>query len=158
MMKVFVIYDSKYGNTKTVAEAILEGLKQSEQVNASIGYAKKIDPGTLASYDALIIGAPNHMGKPSITITEFVYTLSKARIDAKWFATFDTYYKRERNKGKAMRKIEKQINKHLPNLRPITSGLSVKVTGIKGPIEDGELPKAKEFGQEIANQLLAKHT
>jgi multimeric flavodoxin WrbA len=41
-MKVFVIYDSKYGNTKLAAENILEGIKQVEGIEAAIGYAKKL--------------------------------------------------------------------------------------------------------------------
>jgi menaquinone-dependent protoporphyrinogen IX oxidase len=76
-MKVFVIYDSKYGNTKIVAEKILEGLKQLGGIEAATGYAKEVDPQGLLGYDALIIGAPNHMGKPSRTITKFVSSLSQ---------------------------------------------------------------------------------
>ncbi len=155
-MKVFVVYDSKYGNTKIVAESILEGLKRTEEIQADIGYVKKIDLKMLAGYDALIIGAPNHMGKPSIAITEFIFALKKANLDAKWFAAFDTYYKRQGNFEKAMRKLEKQINERLPNVTLITSGLSVKVKGVKGPIETSELLKAKEFGEKIASQLLGR--
>jgi len=43
-MKAYVIYDSKYGNTKIVAENILEGLKQLGGVEAAIGYAKEVNP------------------------------------------------------------------------------------------------------------------
>lgn len=155
-MKVFVLYDSKYGNTKAVAEAILQGIEQTQGIEANIGYVKKIDPKTLAGYDALVIGAPNHMGKPSVTITEYIYVLARANVGVKWFAVFDTYYKRERYFEKAMRKLETQINQQLPNMAPITHGLSVRVKGIKGPIEDGELAKATEFGKRIAAQLLTK--
>jgi multimeric flavodoxin WrbA len=41
-MKVFVIYDSKYGNTKLAAEKILEGIKQVEGIEATIDYAKEV--------------------------------------------------------------------------------------------------------------------
>ncbi len=40
MVKVFVFYDSKYGNTKLVAEKIAEGLK-SEGVEADLSYVKE---------------------------------------------------------------------------------------------------------------------
>ncbi len=154
-MKVFIIYDSKYGNTKTVAEAISEGIRETQAIEVTIGYVKKIDPKTLAGYDAIVIGAPNHMGKPSLAITEFIHALSRTNVWAKWFTAFDTYYKHERNFEKTMRKLEKQITQQLPGMSPITTGLSVKVEGIKGPIGEGELPKAKEFGRKIASQLLA---
>jgi flavodoxin len=152
-MKVFIVYDSKYGNTKLVAENILEGIKQAGDIEAAIGYAKEVDSQTLAGYDALIIGAPNHMGKPSRTITKFIDSLSKSHLDAKWVAVFDTYFQRERYFEKAMKKLEKHINERLPNLVLITSGLSIKVKGVNGPIVEGELPKAKDFGREIAVKL-----
>jgi menaquinone-dependent protoporphyrinogen IX oxidase len=152
-MKAIIIYDSKYGNTANVAENILEGLKQLGGIEATIGYVKEVDPQTIVGYDALIIGAPNHMGKPSRTITKFVDSLSGAHVDAKWVAAFDTYFQRQKYFEKAMKKLEKHINKQLPNATPITSGLSVKVNGVNGPIADSELLKAKEFGKQLATTL-----
>ena len=157
-MKVFVIYDSKYGNTQIVAENILEGLKQSEGVEASIGYAKQVDSGMLAGFDVLAFGAPNHMGKPSRTMMKFVDSLSKAPLDAKWVAAFDTYFQRQRYFEKAMKKLEKHLNTRLPNLKLITSGLSVRVNGVNGPVREGELAKAQEFGKKLAAQLKAQHS
>ncbi len=157
-MSFYVIYDSKYGNTKLVAESILDGLKQTGEIDAAIGNVKDIDLKALIGYDALIIGSPNHMGKPSRTMIKFVNSLSNLPIDAKWAAAFDTYFYRQRYFEKAMKKLERHINKRLPNLELITPGLSVKVKGVNGPIEDGQLPKAKEFGEKIAAQLTgAKH-
>ncbi len=49
--------------------------------------------------------------------------------------------------------MEKRINEKVPGLRLITSGLSIRVGGMKGPIVEGELPKCKDFGKKIANQL-----
>jgi len=49
--------------------------------------------------------------------------------------------------------MEKRIGEKVPALKLITSGLSIKVDGTKGPITDGELPKCKEFGKKIANLL-----
>ncbi len=54
---------------------------------------------------------------------------------------------------KAVKKMEKRIGEKVPALKLITSGLSIKVDGMKGPITDGELPKCKEFGKKIANLL-----
>jgi flavodoxin len=152
-MKAFVVYDSKYGNTKQVAENILDGLKQTGEVEAAIGYAKEVSPRDLAGYDVLIIGGPNHMGKPSRTITRFVDSLTAASLSAKWFSAFDTYFQRQRYYQKAMKKLEKHITEQIPNLTQLTPGLSVRVKGVNGPIIEGELPKAIEFGKTIAAQL-----
>jgi hypothetical protein len=49
--------------------------------------------------------------------------------------------------------MEKKINEKFPGRKLITSGLSIKVGGMKGPIVEGELPKCKEFGKKIARQM-----
>ncbi len=71
---------------------------------------------------------------------------------AKWVAVFDT------NLGgpdfeKSVKKMEKRISEKVPGLKLIVPGLSIKVGGMKGPIVEGELPKCKDFGNKIANQL-----
>ena len=152
--RVFVVYDSKYGNTKRVAELIAEGLKENAEIEVAMGSAKEIDPKEISNHDALIIGAPNHMGKPSRTITKFIDNLAKVESNAKWAVAFDTYFQRQRYFEKAMKKLEKQINQKLPKVKLITSGLSIKVNGVNGPVAEGELPRAKEVGKKIANQLL----
>jgi menaquinone-dependent protoporphyrinogen IX oxidase len=37
-VKVFVAYDTKYGNTKQVAENILAGIKEVAGMEAAMGY------------------------------------------------------------------------------------------------------------------------
>ena len=59
----------------------MEGLKEVEGIETAIGYAKEIDPAKVADYDALVIGAPNHMARPSRTMRKFVDRL--AEIDLK---------------------------------------------------------------------------
>lgn len=150
--RVFIIYDSKYGNTKRVAKAIAGGLLEVG-IECDIGHAKEVDLQKITEYDALIFGAPNHMGKPSRTIMQCVNRLADIELHATYASAFDTYFMRERYFEKAMKKLEKHINNKLPKLKMVTPGLSIKVNGVSGPIAEGELPKAKAFGQKIANQL-----
>jgi flavodoxin len=152
-MKVFIIYDSKYGNTKIVAENILENLMQAEGIEADIGYAKEVDPQKLICYDALIIGAPNHMGRPSQTIQKFIDGLGKLALKAKNGAVFGTYSGRVRPLDRAVKKQEIILERKLPNLKLLSPSLSIKVKGVTGPISEGELSRVKEFGKRIANQL-----
>ena len=72
-------------------------------------------------------------------------------MDGKKFAVFDTYMGRDFEK--AVKKMEKRISEKAPGLRRISDGLSIKVQGMKGPIAEGELPKCKEFGRNIAVQI-----
>ena len=151
MVKVFVVYDTKYGNTKLAAEKIVEGLREIEGIETAISDVEEADLEKVADSDALVIGAPNHWGGPARTIRIFIDKLGKLDLKAKWVAVFDTYLGGDFEK--AVKKMEKRIGEKVPGLKLIASGLSIKVQGTKGPIVEGELPKCKDFGKNIANQL-----
>ena len=153
MVKVFVVYDTKYGNTKLVAEKTVEGMKKVEGIETTISDVEKTDPEKAADYDAILVGSPNHFGGPVGGINRFIDKLGKLDLKAKWIAVFDTYI--DKDFEKAVKKMEKRIGEKLPALKLITSGLSIKVDGMKGPIADGELPKCIDFGKKIADQLKA---
>jgi hypothetical protein len=53
-----------------------------------------------------------------------------------------------------MKKMEEQITVKIPDLKLVTPGLSVRVTGMKGPVAEEELPKCREFGSRIANEIV----
>ena len=75
MVSAFVFYDSKYGNTKLAAEKIVEGLR-SEGVEADLGYVKDVSLQEAVCFDLVVLGAPNHMGRPSRTMKAFVDRLA----------------------------------------------------------------------------------
>ncbi len=152
MVKVFVFYDSKHGNTKLAAEKIVEGLQNVEGIETSIGYIKEgVD--NVACYDAIVLGAPNHMGRPSRAMQKFIDTLVQVDLKAKAVAVFGTYAGRERAMDRAAKKLQNLVQKKLPNLNLITPAISIRVNGVTGPIVEGELPKCEEFGKKIATQL-----
>jgi len=151
MVKVFVVYDTKHGNTKLVAEKIVEGMREVEGIETTISDVEEVDLERVADYDAIIIGSPNHWGGPVRGIKKLIDKLGKLDLKAKWVAVFDTYIKEDFEK--AVKKMEKRISEKVPILKLIVPGLSIKVGDMKGPIVDGELPKCKEFGIKIARQL-----
>jgi len=151
LVRVFIVYDTAYGNTKRVAEKIGEGLREVEGIEIAISDIKEAEIGNLADSDAILIGAPNHIGSPPRTARKFIDKLGKRNVKAKWIAVFDTYMGGDFEK--VVKKMEKKIGEKLPSLQLITSGLSIRVKGIKGPIMENELPKCINFGKKIANQL-----
>ncbi|MEM3581222.1 MAG: flavodoxin domain-containing protein [Candidatus Bathyarchaeia archaeon] len=151
MVRVIVVFESRYGNTKRVAESIIEGINEAGGVEVSLKELKEVDLNEISSYDAILIGSPNHMGGPTRGIKGFIDKLSKLQLDGRKFAVFDTYMGKDFEK--AVKKMEKRISEKAPGLKRITAGLSIKVQGVKGPIAEGELPKCKEFGKNIAIQL-----
>jgi flavorubredoxin len=153
LKKVLIVYDSKYGNTKLAAENILTGLKKIEGIETAISYVKDIEFDKVTDFGTIILGAPNHMGRPSRTIKGFVNKLADLELKTKNIAIFDTYSGKVRAVDRAVKKLVKIVENKLPNLHLISPTLSVRVKGIKGPIVEDELPKCIEFGKKIASQI-----
>jgi flavorubredoxin len=153
LVKVFIAYDTKYGNTKLAAESVLEGVKTIEGVETAIGYVKEVDVARIVDFNAIVLGAPNHMGKPSRTMKKFVDRLSEVDVKAKSVAVFGTYSGSVRPMDRAVKKLEKMVQNKLPNAKLISPGLSIRVKGIPGPIVEGELQKCVDFGRKVASQI-----
>ncbi len=151
MAKVAVVYESRYGNTRRVAETIIKGIEEASGVETFLGELKKTDLNSIPSYDVVLIGSPNHMGGPTRGIKIFIDRLGKLQLEGKRFAVFDTYIGKDL--AKAVKKMEKQISEKVPGIRQIVPGLSIKVQGTKGPVAEGELQKCVEFGKKIATHL-----
>jgi flavorubredoxin len=122
-------------------------------VEASVGSVKEVDVEDIAGCEALVLGAPNHMAKPSRTMMKFVDRLVRVDLKAKYVAVFGTYSERVRDPDRTVRKMEKSLEKKLPKINLISPSLSVKVHGVTGPIFEGDLSKCRDFGRRIANQL-----
>ena len=146
MANAVVIYDSKHGNTKTVAESIAEGLREGGVVDVLVLRVDAAKIEVLAGYDALVIGSPNHIGGATRRIKKLITDLST--LQGKLVAAFDTYMGKDFEK--AVGKILKRLGDIAPGLEAITPGLSVLVNGMTGPIAEGELAKSKAFGKRIA--------
>ncbi len=161
MPKVLVVYESKYGNTKRVAETIIEGMKEIPGVEASLRERKDVNYKELPNCNAILIGSPNHMGNATHGILGFIGKVDKLKLAGKLVAVFDTYrgvYDRAKASQfqVAMKKMEKRLGEKAPTMNLVTPGLSIMVQGKEGPITEGELPKAKEFGAKFAAQLISR--
>jgi flavorubredoxin len=150
LARVFIVYDTQYGNTKLVAEKISEGIREFKGIETEVCDVKEVDFGKLADADAILIGAPNHMGSPSRTIMKFIDELSRLELKAKRVAVFDTHMMKDE---KAIGKIEEKLGEKVPALKLMAASLGIRVDGMKGPITEGELPKVIDFGKKIAAQL-----
>ena len=64
MARVFIVYDTKYGNTKLVAEKIAEGMRELEGIETEVSDIKKVDLKKIGSFDAILIGSSKPFWKP----------------------------------------------------------------------------------------------
>ena len=61
MAKALVIYYSQSGNTKKMAESVVEGIKK-EGLEVALKEAKETEASELLEYEAIIIGSPTYYG------------------------------------------------------------------------------------------------
>jgi menaquinone-dependent protoporphyrinogen IX oxidase len=156
-MKGMVVYDTSYGNTKSVAEAIAETLKESG-MEVDLFYVKDVKKLSAKEYDFLVLGSPTKFGTMSFTFKRFLGKVKGEEWVNKPFAAFDTENpenieraQAEDKEWSAAEKIaeklkEKKMNQLLPVLKAV-------VFGQKGPLKEGEIDRAKDYAREVAAKL-----
>jgi NAD(P)H dehydrogenase (quinone) len=150
MKKVIIVYESVYGNTKKIAEAISEGINNIEGVECVVKKTGEIHTDDLCDYDAILFGCPNHDQGPALNLVKFIDRAAIVHLKAKIGAAFDTYT--GGNKDVAVTKLETKIQEKLPGVS-LEGKLSAKVTGRKGPLADDEESRALDFGTQFAKRL-----
>jgi len=144
-MKILVVYDSLYGNTKAVAQAIAEAIPGEVEV-VHVGEA---NASQVAAYQLLVVGAPTHGAKPSPKTREFLDQIQPSALEGINVAGFDT---RMTNKlillfGTAAPKIAKVLKQKGGTL--VGSAEGFYVTGGEGPLKDGELERAAAWAKGL---------
>jgi flavodoxin I len=144
-MKTLVVYDSLYGNTKTIAQTIGDAIPGEVEV-LHVGVAKASGPG---AYDLLIVGAPTHGARPSPDAKAFLDQIEAFALKGVNVAAFDT---RMTNKlitlfGVAAPKIAKALKEKGGTL--VSSPQGFFVTGGEGPLKEGEVERAAIWAKDL---------
>jgi flavodoxin len=151
-MNTLVVYDSLYGNTQAIAQAIGGAISGEVQVL----HVDQLDIGDLDTADLVIIGSPTHGALPSQAIQGLLEKIGPpAREDAR-VATFDTRLTwpfLERWGGFAAPKMAATLQEKGWTLAGAPGGFFVK--GLKkGPLKRGETERAAAW----AKGLIEGHT
>jgi flavodoxin len=146
-MKTLIVYYSKFGNTHRLADVIAESLKGSGDVK-SIEF-DQLSEKVLDQLDLLVMGSPTHnmnLPKKVKPILDRVPRGSLAGISA---AVFDTSYEMSwlLNQFTASKRLAKTLRKKGAKL--VAPPEIFLVTGREGPIQDGEIKRAREWGGRI---------
>lgn len=152
-MKALVVYDSVFGNTEKVAQAIAAALQTTA---VPVGQAA-LDQ--LEGLDLLIVGSPTRGFRPTEGASQLLNTLTKNHLSGVGAAAFDTridlatidssVFRFIVNKGGyAANTIAKALEKKGGRLLASPEGFLV--TGEQGPLKDGELERAAAWGAQIA--------
>jgi flavodoxin I len=143
-MKALVVYDSTFGNTEIIAQAIAQAL------GADARRAASLTPADLSGFDLVVIGAPTNGGQATPAMRAFLKSLDKQTAGGLAVATFDT---RDVHRWVSIfGYAAKRMSKHLAGLgaRPVAAPEGFFVTGTRGPLKDGEVERAAAWAARLA--------
>ncbi|MGB8346878.1 MAG: flavodoxin domain-containing protein [Ktedonobacteraceae bacterium] len=151
-MNTFVVYDSTFGNTKQVAEAIANALREYGSVE--VVSVEHTHPLALEGVDVLILGCPTQGWRPTQAmrdLLEYIPTESLQRLN---IACFDTRFDRSAMvTGSAAKLMARKLSKRgALHLLPTESFF---VEGTHGPLKSGELEQAANWANLIHESVSA---
>ncbi|WP_433362202.1 flavodoxin family protein [Actinoplanes sp. CA-142083] len=155
-MKALVVYESMFGNTEAIAQAVAEGLAGGYDVTLADAASRPSADGV----DLLVVGGPTHalsMSRPS-TRADAVkqgasaghsgsglreYLDTAPRLSGLAAAAFDTTIDTRFPTGSAARKAQRKLRRL--GCRVVAPAESFHVSGTAGPLLDGETERARKW-------------
>lgn len=162
-MDAVVVYETAWGNTRAVADAVAEGMRGGLEVELlEVGAAP---PAHELAVELLVVGGPTHafgMSRPStradaatrgghpspIGVREWLAGAGQLDVRA---ATFDTHVRHPDLPGHAGRGAAKVLRRLGAEL--VAEPQSFYVRDADGPLLEGELERARAWGAELAGLL-----
>ena len=144
-MKALVVFDSTWGNTEKIAQAVAAGMGGgTHALRVGAAEARRFD-----ALDLLVLGSPILGGRPSPAMHDFIASIPEAVGRKLQVATFDTrlMMRFARIFGYAALRMADQLKAKGCALIS-TEGFFVK--GRSGPLADGELARATEWGRRLS--------
>jgi hypothetical protein len=172
-MKALVVYESMWGNTEQLANAVGEGLGRRQDIEVTVAEVRGVRPEYAERFDLVVIGGPTHafgMSRPStradaersgaphrspdIGIREWLAQLPDD-LDPEGVATFDTRVVRVRRlPGSAARKAARVARG--TGLVQVAPPESFYVEDLRGPLVAGERQRAVHWGESVAERAVQR--
>lgn len=156
-MKTLLIYDSAFGNTKKIADAIKEGL-EGEVINLQ---AEEMNISHLKDCDLLIVGSPTQGGRPTEAVSNMLNKIPKGKLEGMGVAAFDTRFSEKKQNfgfrilmkviGFAAEKIASVLVNKGGKLIEDPQGFIVEKK--EGPLRSAEFERARLWGSELQMRL-----
>jgi flavodoxin I len=141
-VRAVVVYDSTYGNTEKIAQAI------GDAITAEVVRVTDVSPSDLKTSELLIVGSPTHGGRPTPAIQDLLKALGPALGGAN-VAAFDTRHLSRWTLlfGYAAPRIAGSLKRNGGTLLAPPEGFFV--LGTAGPLKEGELDRAALWAKVI---------
>lgn len=155
-MKALVIYDTYFSNTEKIAQAVGRGLGTDYEV--SVVKVDAVKPEMLEGLDFLVVGSPTRAFSPTPASKTFIRKLSANQLSGVKVTAFDTRLPiNEKTPGilRFLAGIFGYADKPLLDELKKKGGVQVVpsegflVTDSEGPLAEGELERATEWGKAI---------
>jgi hypothetical protein len=163
-MRALVVYESMFGSTRIIAEAIAIGLS-TQGVDVEVSEVGMTSSQLDDDIDLLVVGAPTHtftLSRPEtrsaaaeqatqalistgIGLREWLDALPKG--EGRAVAAFDTHADK-RVPGSASRASHRRLRRR--GYRAVLPAECFYVAGMQGPLVDGEVERARAWGAELA--------
>ena len=157
-MNVFVLYDSQYGNTKKIAEAIAAAFPKPHSVK--VFPVEEVDHSDCCkTIDLLFVGSPTQGGRPTNGLSEFLNDIPPEELKGLKFAAFDTRMAIQ-DVNWFLRFVMGRVGFAAPKIAKILVAKGGKlaappegfiVTGKEGPLKDNELTRAKAWASSLSD-------
>ena len=156
-MKRLVVYDSQFGNTKKIAEAIGEVLEETARVH--IMRFSDVQLGDLMGIGLLVIGSPTQQFSATAGLKRWLNALPRDVLENVRSAAFDTRFTEEKINeikvlgffvnvfGYGAKPIARRLEKKGATLVVPPEGFYVADT--EGPLLEKEIERAKEWAKKI---------
>jgi flavodoxin len=155
-MKALIFFDSYFGNTEKVAQAIAETLSQKAEV--TLARVNTYQPGQLEGVNLLVLGSPTRGFRPSEATQTFLNALPAGSLEGIHAAAFDTRMDAQHIDSKMLKFMARTFgNADKPMLaalekkgaRIVSTGQGFIVLGSEGPLLDGELERAAVWAESL---------
>lgn len=151
-MKTLIIYDSEYGNTQQIAQAISKAFKPYGEVQLMT--ATERGAPSLQGIDLLLLGGPTQIHGLSPAMRTLLDKLPSQALRGLPVATFDTRFRMAAVlSGSAAQAIAHKLEREKARL--LLPAKSFFVTGREGPLEEGELENAARWVTTIMERYQA---
>lgn len=146
-MKAVVLYDSAFGNTRRIAEAIAGAL---EGVDADARQVPAFNPDLLQAGDLLVVGSPINGWRPTPLITAALEALGPDQLLGVKAAAFDTRVRLFIH-GDAAGKLSEQLRRRGAEI--VSAPQPFYVKGTEGPLLSGEVEKAEFWARSLLHAV-----
>ncbi len=157
-MKSLVLFDSVFGNTEKIAQAIGTGLETGSEV--TVRKITDTNAAELSEMDLVVVGSPTRGFRPTKPVADFLQVLPTRLLRGKKVAAFDTRMSQQEIDSSVFF-LKYLVKAFGYAAKPISAGLlraggvqpyqpeGFLVHGQEGPLFDGELERATEWGKKL---------